>query len=217
MSQYAQLAVGQTGANRKRPLTAVEVKKVTSNLQVTDQFRDLSIFAVAIDTMLRSVDLLLLRVCDVLDCNGQVLERIQVGQRKTQQPVTVSLTPYTRQVVLGWIRYSAKKADDWLFTDLRGRHAHRALTTSHYRSLVKRWVRSIGLDPRYYSTHSLRRTKPTLVYQKYRDIEICRLLLGHASVASTSHYLGIEMSDALDAAETIQIFPESFHSTEDLS
>lgn len=203
--------------NRKKPLAANDVVAIIRYLHRHQKLRDSCLFSMAVDTMLRSHDLLHMRVGDVMNSRGEIWHRVQLAQQKTQQIVTVSLTVFTRQIVSDWIQSTGKKSRDWLFTDMRGRYLSRPLTTSHYRSLVKQWVSAIGLDPRFYSTHSLRRTKPTLVYQQYRDVEVCRLLLGHASVASTSHYLGIEMSDALDVAEAIQIFPESFHSTENLS
>jgi hypothetical protein len=64
---------------------------------------------------------------------------------------------------------------------------------------------SIGLDPAAYGTHSLRRTKPTLIYRRTRNLRAVQLLLGHSKLESTVRYLGIEVDDALEIAEQTEV------------
>jgi integrase len=66
-------------------------------------------------------------------------------------------------------------------------------------------VKDIGLDPAEYGTHSMRRTKATLIYQKTKNLRVVQLLLGHNKLESTVRYLGIEVDDALEIAEQIEI------------
>ena len=63
----------------------------------------------------------------------------------------------------------------------------------------------IDLDPCFYGTHSLRRTKPTLIYKKTGNLRAVQLLLGHTKIESTVRYLGIEVDDALTVAEQIDV------------
>jgi integrase len=63
----------------------------------------------------------------------------------------------------------------------------------------------IGLDPCFYGTHSLRRTKATLIYKKTGKLRAVQLLLGHTKIESTVRYLGIEVDDALAVAEQIDV------------
>ena len=63
----------------------------------------------------------------------------------------------------------------------------------------------IGLNPSAYGTHSLRRTKPTLVYKKIKNFREVQLLLGHTRLESTIRYLGIEVDDALEISEQIEM------------
>jgi integrase len=63
----------------------------------------------------------------------------------------------------------------------------------------------IGLDPSFYGTHSLRRTKATLIYKKAGNLRAVQLLLGHTKIESTVRYLGIEVDDALAVAEQIDV------------
>jgi site-specific recombinase XerD len=76
----------------------------------------------------------------------------------------------------------------------------RSISTRQYARLVDSWVASIGLDRSAYGTHSLRRTKATLVYRRTGNIRAVQLLLGHAKLESTVRYLGIEVEDALAIA-----------------
>lgn len=64
---------------------------------------------------------------------------------------------------------------------------------------------SDDLEPQAYGTHSLRRTKVSLVYKKARNLRACQLLLGHRKLESTVRYLGIEVDDALEMSEQIDL------------
>jgi integrase len=70
---------------------------------------------------------------------------------------------------------------------------------------VADWVADIGLDPAIYGTHSLRRTKATLIYQRTKNLRAIQLLLGHTNIESAVRYLGIEVEDALKIAERTDV------------
>ena len=71
--------------------------------------------------------------------------------------------------------------------------------------LVSEWIGSVGLDPRLFGTHSLRRTKATLIYRRTGNLRAVQLLLGHTKIESTVRYLGIEVDDALAIAEQVDV------------
>ena len=79
------------------------------------------------------------------------------------------------------------------------------LSTPQYSRIVGSWVGSIGLDPAVYGTHSLRRTRATLIYRRTSNLRAVRLLLGHTKLESTVRYLGIEVDDALEIAEQTEV------------
>jgi integrase len=79
------------------------------------------------------------------------------------------------------------------------------MTPRQYARLVSDWFVSIGLDPHLYGTHSLRRTKATLIYRRTGNLRAVQLLLGHTKIESTVRYLGIEVDDALAIAEQVDI------------
>jgi len=70
---------------------------------------------------------------------------------------------------------------------------------------VERWVREIELDPASYGTHTLRRTKASLIYRRTKNLRAVQLLLGHTKLESTVRYLGIEVDDALEMAEQTEV------------
>ena len=78
------------------------------------------------------------------------------------------------------------------------------MTTRQYARLVSGWIEGVGLDPRRFGTHSLRRTKATLIYRRTGNRAV-QLLLGHTKIESTVRYLGIEVDDALAIAEQVDI------------
>ena len=189
---------------RKKELTFDEVRTIKSLLAAENALRDLVLFSVAVDTMLRSCDLLALRVSDVVDKDGTVVDEFTVGQDKVKgRAVIVSLTGDTQRLLKRWIKHSAKIRWDYLFTSLR--NPTKPIDSSTYRQLIKQWVRMARLDPERYSSHSLRRTKSAMIYEATGNVEACRLLLGHKDVAVTSAYLGVSEKDALELAKRIGV------------
>jgi integrase len=79
------------------------------------------------------------------------------------------------------------------------------MTTRQYARLVAEWIASIGLDPKLFATHSLRRTKATLIYRRTCNLRAVQLLLGHTKTESAVRYLGIEVDDALAIAEQVDV------------
>jgi integrase len=71
--------------------------------------------------------------------------------------------------------------------------------------LISGWVGSIGLDPKLFGTHSLRRTKAALIYRRTGNLRAVQLLLGHTKIESTVRYLGIEVDDTLTIAEQVEV------------
>ena len=183
---------------QKPPLKLREIWGIRIRLQLAVNTRDLALFNLAIDSKLRGCDLVRLRVLDI-GHQGGVMHRATIVQRKTGRPVQFELTDQTRQSVAAWLRHARRTRSDYLFPSRRRPQGH--ISTRQYARLVQDWVRSIGLDPAMYGTHSLRRTKPTLIYRQTKNLRAVQLLLGHTKLESTVRYLGIELEDALEIAE----------------
>jgi integrase len=119
-----------------------------------------------------------------------------VLQQKTQRPVQFEITPLTREAVEAWIKSAALRADDYPFRVDCMRH--RTLVRGSTLALWTAGSRRSALIRRDYGTHSIRRTKPTLIYRRTRNLRAVQLLLGHTKLESTVRYLGIEVDGALD-------------------
>jgi integrase len=183
---------------QKPPLRLQEIWSVRTRLQMAGRTRELALFNLALDSKLRGCDLVRLRVRDVAH-GEQVLTRTSVIQQKTAQPVRFELTEQTRRALASWIAEATVTAGDYLFPSPQHPGAH--LSTRQYARLVKGWVGLMGADPELYGTHSLRRTKATLIYRRTKNLRAVQLLLGHRKIESTVRYLGIEVDDALEMAE----------------
>ncbi len=95
------------------------------------------------------------------------------------------------------------KPEQFLFPSRVSESPH--VSPRQYSRIVGSRVALIGLDPAAYGTHSLRRTKATLIYRRTRNLRAVRLLLGHTNLESTVRYLGIEVDDALEIAEQTEV------------
>ncbi|VWD33885.1 phage integrase [Burkholderia lata] len=187
---------------QKPPLKLREIWAIRTRLQMAANIRELAIFNLAIDSKLRACDLTRLQVQDV--CPGShVGSRATVMQQKTQRPVQFEITEQTRQSLEAWIRARGLTPADYLFPSRL--HASPHLSTRQYARLVHRWVGSIGLDDTAYGTHTMRRTKASLIYRRTKNLRAIQLLLGHTKLESTVRYLGIEVDDALEIAEQTEV------------
>jgi len=186
----------------KPPLRTNQVWSIRTRLLIERRSRDLALFNLAIDSKLRGCDVVALRVEDVAP-NCYAVDRATVRQKKTGRPVKFELTDQTRQAVDDFLKETGKRPGEYLFTGRRG--CDRAMTTRQYARLLADWVASIGLDPRVFGTHSLRRTKATLIYRRTGNLRAVQLLLGHTKIESTVRYLGIEVDDALAIAEQVDV------------
>src|SRR5215467_581696 len=184
----------------KPPLRPGHVWAIRAKLHLEKRTRDLAMFNLTIDSKLRGCDLVALRVDDVAP-NGYTIDRATVRQRKTGRPVRFELTELTRQALDDYLRITGLKAGENLFPGRRGRD--RSLTTRQYARLVSEWVSGIGLDRLKFATHSMRRTKVTLICTG--NLRAAQLLLGHQKIESTVRYLGVEIDDALEIAEKIEV------------
>ena len=187
---------------QKPPLKLKEIWAIRIRLQIANRIRDLALFNLAIDSKLRSCDLVKLRIRDVTHGNS-VSKRAMVIQQKTQQPVQFEITEQTRNAISNWMSYARLSNDGYLFKSRFKNSPH--LSTRQYARIVASWVSIIGLDPAAYGTHSLRRTKATLIYRRTKNLRAVQLLLGHSKLESTVRYLGIEVDDALEMAEQTEV------------
>jgi integrase len=124
-------------------------------------------------------------------------------QKKTQRPVQFEMTEQTRDAVAAWLGTAHLKPEQFLFPSRLSESPH--LSTRQHSRIVASWVASVGLDPAAYGTHSMRRTKPTLIYRRTKNLRAVQLLLGHTKLESTIRYLGIEVDDALEIAEQTEV------------
>lgn len=189
--------VGQKAPLRLRDIWAIRVR-----LQLSQRVRDLALFNLAIDSKLRACDLVKLRVNDI--CHGErVASRAIVMQQKTHRPVQFEITDLARDAASAWIEAARLRSGDFLFPSRIHESPH--LSTRQYARIVEGWVGQIGLDTSAYGTHTMRRTKPTLIYKRTKNLRAVQLLLGHTKLESTVRYLGIEVDDALEMAEQTEV------------
>jgi site-specific recombinase XerD len=187
---------------QRPPLKLQEVWAIRVRLQLSKNPKKLALFNLAIDSKLRSCDLVKLKVSDVSQM-GVVASRAMVLQQKTKQPVQFEITQGTRDSLQLYLSCLDVEPQDFLFKSRISSSDH--LSTRQYGRLVKSWVKSIGLDPTVYATHSMRRTKPTLIYKRTKNLRAVQLLLGHTKLESTVKYLGVEVEDALEIAEQTEV------------
>jgi len=191
-----------TLVGQKPPLKPKDIWAIRIHLNNAHASRDLAMFNLAIDSKLRGCDLVSLRVRDITNGN-QILSRAMVIQKKTQRPVQFELSEPTRTAVSAWLEKAQLRGEQHLFPSRVGRSPH--VSTRQYARTVHHWIETVGLDSTVYGTHSMRRTKATLIYKRTKNLRTVQLLRGHSKLESTVRYLGIEVDDALEISEQTEI------------
>ncbi len=161
---------------QKPPLKRIEIWTLRTRLEMAGKTKERALFNRAIDNKLRGCDLVQLRVNDVAR-GSEVLTRASVVQQKTREPVRFELTDPTRVAVAAWIAKAGLTRGSYLFPSRQ--HASLPLSVRQYARIVKRWVGLVAGNPQEYGTHSLRRTKATLIYRRTKNLRAVQLLLGH--------------------------------------
>ena len=187
----------------KKPLLKKQVKTLRNNVR-GKPLQEL-LLNLGVDLMLRSSDLLNLRVPDVISKSGTIKTEVKVKQKKTGK-TTLSI-PLSKNSIDSIKRHLVdREQDDYIFKGNKSHYTLSTITHRQYSRIVKGWMSSLVVeDVSEYSTHSLRKTKPSVIYQETQNVEVCRRLLSHVNCTSTSNYLGIEDSDALEVARNINI------------
>jgi len=127
----------------------------------------------AIDSKLRRCDLLKIRVKDVSH-GGIVSKRTMIVQQKTQQPVQFEITKQTRDAISNWVAHARLSNNDHLFKSSYLNSPH--ISTRQNARIAHAWISEIDLDTATYGTHSLKRTKESLIYRRTNNIRAIQLL-----------------------------------------
>lgn len=155
---------------KKRPLLPKHVWAIRVRLELAGAVCDLALFNMAVDSKLRGCDLVRLKVANVFAA-GALKERTSILQSKTRSPVRFEITDGTRKSLADWIAHPLMIGHEYLWP---GRfHERPHISTRQYARLLKDWVRSIGLEPSAYGTHSTRRTKVAQIYKKTTTFGRC--------------------------------------------
>lgn len=187
---------------QKAPFKPKDVWAIRALMQRAHRTRELALFNLGIDSKLRGCDLVALKVRDIQH-GAQIAPRAIITQHKTGRPVQFEITPPTREAVQAWMVEAGLKSDDYLFPSRVHRSPH--ICSRQYQRMLRGWVRDVGLDWTAYGTHSIRRTKAALIYQKTKNLRAVQLLLGHSKLESTVRYLGVDVHDALEISEQTEV------------
>lgn len=147
-------------------------------------------------------DLVRMKIGDIV--NGRPIRtRAIMMQQKTTRPVQFEILPDARASLLAWLERRGGSVDDYVFPSRVDRTGH--LSPRQYARLVDEWVSGIGSMRSEYGTHSLRRTKASIIYRATGNLRAVQILLGHSKIENTVRYLGIDVEDALALAENTEI------------
>jgi integrase len=186
---------------QKRPFKVGEIETIRTALQERSRLRELAMFNLAIDSKLRGCDLIAIRIEDVL-VGSTVRDRASILQRKTRSLVQFEIGLRARMALDGWIRHLGINRGPLFPSRL---YPDRSLSVRSYARIVDSWVLFAGLERGLYGTHTLRRTKATVLYRQTGNLRAVQLLLGHKSIENTVRYLGVDVDDALELSGQVDI------------
>ena len=169
----------------KRALKLQQVWAIRFWLDRERRLRDRALFDLAIDSKLRGCDVVKVRIGELVS-GGQIRTRAIVIQQKTGRPVQFELLEPARTSIAAWLERRGGRLDEYALPSRINHTDH--LRTRQYARLVDEWATGIGLRREDYGTHSLRRTKVSIIYKATGNLRAVQILLGHTKIESTVRY-----------------------------
>jgi integrase len=187
----------------KRPLNREQIQQLREIVK-GNPLHEL-LLNLGIDLMLRSSDLRNLRVSDVINPSGTVKESVSVKQIKTgKRTLAMPIMENSKTAIAKHL--SDRSQDEFVFSGNKSNYTKRPICTQQYSRIVKGWMKKLGLeDVSEFSTHSMRKSKASAIYEETHDVDAVRRLLGQSSVTATSAYLGVTDNSALELARSINL------------
>ena len=188
----------------KKPLNEQQVKILRKQLE-GNRLHTL-LLNIGIDTMLRASDLLVLRRKDLMhEMSNEPKTEIKIRQRKTgKHTLLMPLSENSRDAIRKYLIDT--NMDDHIFTGQLSHLTRKPITVKQYGRIVKGWMKMLGVeDIDQYASHSIRKCKSSIIFNKTRNIDAVRRLLGQSSVTATSAYLGVTDNSALELARNINV------------
>ncbi len=192
----------KTTRGQMRPLSQREVSTIQNRLHTMERWKELALFRLGICTMFRASDLVRVYVDEVLDHKGEIMDRFWIVTKKTGEKVEVTISQETQHALKLWLNERPPFSGEWLFP---GGTQEGHISEKHYRELSKGWFAAAGLDTRFFATHSIRRTKASIMYAQTQNLKAVSELLGHTDTKMTERYLGVTRGLALDLADKVKI------------
>ena len=187
----------------KRPLKSEQVRTLRNNVK-NKPLHEL-LLNLGVDLMSRSSDLLSMTVGQVVTESGKVKTEVRLKMKKTgKYTLNIPLSKHSINSIKKHL--VGRDLDSYIFVGNKSHYTKSPITQKQYSRIVKKWMSSLGVENvNDYSTHSLRKTKPSEIFKQTQNVEVCKRLLGHSDISATSSYLGIQDSDALEVARNINL------------
>ena len=187
----------------KKPLNEQQVK-ILRKMLAGRRLHTL-LLNLGVDTMLRASDLLKLKTKDVMHESREPKTEVKIKQKKTgKHTLLMPLSENSRDAIKMFLIDT--NMDDYIFTGQLSHLTRNPITVKQYSRIVKGWLKLLGVeDLDQYASHSIRKTKATVIFNKTRNIDAVRRLLGQSSVTATSSYIGVTDNSALELARNINI------------
>ena len=187
----------------KKPLTKEQIQQI--RILVKGKPLHELLLNLGIDLMLRTTDLRSLKVSDVMNPSGTAKESVSVKQLKTgKRTLSMPLMENSKKSIRDYL--SGKSQDDFIFSGGKSHYTKLPISQQQHSRIIKNWMRNLGLeDVSEFSTHSMRKSKASAIYEQTHDVDAVRRLLGQSSVTATSAYLGVTDNSALELARSIDL------------
>lgn len=179
---------GQT-IGQKPPLTQKQINAISRKLKSGNNLRDLVLFSLAVESSLGATDLVRLQLKDI-SRKGEILSWVSLASTQTNHTVQFEISPASRALVEEWVAEKNLRPASYLFASRINDSPH--ISARQYSRIVADWISLIGLDPKGYSSQSLRRSKPMMMFIKTKNLNAAMAQLGHARIRSTVRFLGID-------------------------
>ena len=172
-----------------------EVKSISDSFSGKYATRDKAIFLLGLCIGSRVSELCQLKVLDVWRNEKPVatlIIRPETAKRKKARRVPIDVNPIAQNIISEFIKWKRKEGESLdpeapLFVSQKGGHLKRV----QIHRILKRTYEEAGIEPERASTHSMRKTAATWLYEVTKDLKCVQSFLGHSDSGTTEQYIDL--------------------------
>lgn len=203
-------AFKKNGIRTANPASILEQSDIgkIKNYFLKTSFRNYTIFYLNLNIGLRASDLLSLRCSDVFDEKWRPVDELFIREQKTGKLREIYINKTARELLRDYRKkyINLLTYDGYLFPSRKQNQGEGHLTITSFDRILREAAHKLHLQRKYnLSSHSLRKTFGTILYERGTSLEVIQQMFNHGSPKTTLLYIDIHKKEIKKGYKNLRI------------